>query len=221
MIDPTDIPDTWAQAKLRRQIDRLDMLSEVGLELARDIQGRGAEDAAMAFSRVARAMRMTAMLQSRLIKDLSTAADEADEIAERLAPAYRHKARVEKIVERIAIDACDDETEVDGLIVEAGERLDDEDLYGDVLQRPVGELVALICQDLGLDPDWEALSQEAWAQEEMASGVAGSPFENLTHQTRPPPLAGEGDHEVVERAYRRTTQRPCEHRASPSSAPSG
>jgi hypothetical protein len=40
----------------------------------------------------------------------------------------------------------------------------------------VGELVAMICRDFGLEPDWDALEQEAWAQAEIAGGAAGSPF---------------------------------------------
>ena len=40
----------------------------------------------------------------------------------------------------------------------------------------MGELVALICRDFGLEPNWDALAQEAWAQAEIASGAPGSPF---------------------------------------------
>ncbi len=89
------------------------------------------------------------------------------------------------------------------MIEETGERLDDEDIYGDVASRPVGELVALICRDLGLDPDWTRLAEEAWAQDEIAEAPVGSPFNDLS-SARPPPFTGEGDHEVVERAYRGT-----------------
>jgi len=45
-----------------------------------------------------------------------------------------------------------------------------------VLTRPVGELIALICRDLGLSPDWSLLAEEAWAQAEIAGGEAQSPF---------------------------------------------
>jgi hypothetical protein len=191
MIDPAGPLDddltAWAEARLRRQVERLDSLSEVGLDLARDIQRQAAADAAMAFSRVARAIRMNALLQSRLIKDMVRTADEVDQLTERLEPAYRHKARVEKIVERVAKAAGDDEDVIDRLVIEAGERLDDEDIYGDVLQRPVGELVALICEDLGLEPDWDGLANEAWARKEIASGVSGSPFNGRALPARPPP----------------------------------
>jgi hypothetical protein len=71
-------------------------------------------------------------------------------------------------------------------VLEASERLDRDDVYGDLLARPVSELVALICRDLGLDPDWPVLADEAWAREEMADGAPGWPLAGLGN---PPPGA--------------------------------
>ncbi|MDB5459102.1 MAG: hypothetical protein JWO72_843, partial [Caulobacteraceae bacterium] len=68
--------------------------------------------------------------------------------------------------------------------------LDDEDLYGDVLARPFSEVVADICRDLGLDPDWSRLAQEPWARAEIDSGQAGGPLAALPAggaEARPPP----------------------------------
>ena len=45
-----------------------------------------------------------------------------------------------------------------------------------MLSRPISELIALICQDLGLAPDWPQLAEEAWAKAEIASGAAGAPL---------------------------------------------
>ncbi|MEI9891107.1 MAG: hypothetical protein WDN45_11565 [Caulobacteraceae bacterium] len=87
------------------------------------------------------------------------------------------KARVERIVERLAVQTHPhDEEQVDRIVREAGDRLDDMDLYGDLLQRPLSELVARICKDLDLTPDWTALAQELWAAEEMQSGEVGWPL---------------------------------------------
>jgi hypothetical protein len=205
---PAD-PAAYAGSVIRRQIARLDELADSGLAMAKEIERRAVEPApegepapppetlAMAFSRVARAVRMTSLLQARLLKDMDEGArraafdhrwaapepapdpiviDDAEIEAAMSDPAFVHKVRVERIVERVAKAAHDDAETVDRLLAETTERLDDEDLYGDVLTRPVGELVALICRDLGLDPDWERLSEEAWARAEIASGVSGSPF---------------------------------------------
>ncbi|MEI9889795.1 MAG: hypothetical protein WDN45_03400 [Caulobacteraceae bacterium] len=38
---------------------------------------------------------------------------------------------------------------------------------------PVSDLVAAICHDLGLTPNWAHLAAEAWAQDEIDSGPVG------------------------------------------------
>ena len=198
------LADDWARPLAMRQLQVLGELAEQGLEIGRAIEHQAkaappAEDIdlnalAMAHARVARAVRMTIMLQSKLIGELQTSEEGAARKAARAAaarqergdPAYVHKARVEGVVERVAKAACgEDEDEIERLMTEAAERLDDDDIYGEVLSRPMGELVALICRDLGLEPDWPRLAEEAWAKAEIASGAAGSPFSRV-----PLPLDG-------------------------------
>lgn len=167
----------WARPILERQLALLGRLAEIGLAVAEDIQAEktgGSESPALAFSRVSRAVRLTVMLQSRLIEEIDAKDADADIAAgnARFLRSEAHKARVERIVERVAQDR--DEDVLDRLIVEAGERLDDQDLYGDVLTKPVGELVARICADLGLDADWARLAEEEWARAE--AGDPRSPF---------------------------------------------
>jgi hypothetical protein len=84
--------------------------------------------------------------------------------------------RIERIVVRVARGEHDDEDAVERLTRETNERLEDEDLLGDILQRPIGEVVALICKDLGLTPDWDLMATEAWAIEERLQGDPASPF---------------------------------------------
>jgi len=221
--NPND-PAAWAQVVLRRQVERLDALAELGLDMARAIAAEKPDAAVTAFSRVAKTVRLCGLLQSRLIKDMDDAfaraqlyAPERESLARTAAiqndPAHDHKGRVEKIVERQVRARHKDEDQVERLMLEACDRLDDDDIYRDVQTRPVGELVARICKDLGLDPDWERLSQEAWAQEEMATAPPGSPFITMPEGARPPPLAGEGDREAVERAGCAAT--PAAARAGP------
>jgi hypothetical protein len=221
-------PFDWAQTLLIRQVMRLEALSESALRMAQAIEGqvtqsRGLAEvvsatagsvaagppppaldaAAMSFSRVARGMHMTALLQSRLIGELEQARRreetraeaeqdaglEAERDKQRNDPARARKIRVEGIVARVATIRCgDDDQALDRLMTEAWDRLEDDDIYGDVMTRPVGELVAVICRDLGLEPDWPSLSQEAWAREEIESGAENSPFVNL-QSARPPPFA--------------------------------
>jgi len=142
-------------------------------------------DVALAYARASRAVRLTVALQAKLIKDLQA----LDEVAARLrrgeqaeverarqARETARKERVERIVERVIRAELNDEDEADRLAEAAWERLDHDDIYGDLTAQPVGEIIARVCRDLGLSPDWAALAEEAWAREEIAGGAAGSPF---------------------------------------------
>ena len=165
---------------------------------------------------MAKVVRLTGLLQSKLIKDMDDAFARAQRLApEREAqariaatqrdPAHDHKARVERIAERqLKALHGDDGEQVERLMLEACERLDDDDIYRDVINRPVGELVARICQDLGVEPDWERLAEEAWAQEEMQRGVEGSPFNNLdTGRALPFSAENGGEDPLAERSEER------------------
>lgn len=182
------------RALIERQLWVLGRLAEAGLNLALAIERQATtEDAApvvegdiaLAFGRVSRAVRLTLALQSRVIKDLQA----LDQVAagqlyahrcnaerERERLAKQRKDRVQRIVERVIGAEAADEAEVDRLADEAFERLEHDDIYGDLTARPVGEIIALICRDLGLSPDWTRLAEEAWAQEEIRGGAPGSPF---------------------------------------------
>ncbi|MGZ3366306.1 MAG: hypothetical protein ACXWKY_16865 [Caulobacteraceae bacterium] len=170
-----------------RQLERLDRLAEAGMEmieaLTAQAKGSGPKvvegDVALAFSRVSRAVRMAVLLQNELSQgreDPEAAAREAALQAEAGRRAA-HRDRAVRIVRRVARDHCRREPfAVSAIAREAAERLDDDDIYGLVQTRPVGELVAMICRDLGLEPNWDALAGEAWAQAEFEGGAAGSPF---------------------------------------------
>jgi hypothetical protein len=165
-----------ATALIARQLQQLGDLAEIGLEIARAVEARvkaaGPQDDldpfVAAYARVARAVRLSIMLQSRLI-------DQRD-VAQR-REAYDHKqaldfgkARIEREVERAVLAAHgDDKPEVDRLMTETADRLDLED-YGDILQRPVEEVVALICKDLGLAAD-------GWVVEGVEEVLDGQPSE--------------------------------------------
>jgi hypothetical protein len=195
----TDPPSDWARPLLARQVVLLGQLAEAGVEIALAIRdqvteaGEAEPRAFLDYARVARAVRLSLLLQERLIKHLewrdevgvmraASAARDDWQAREQLAQA--RKVQVETIVERIARrDGADDEA-LERLVAETTERLDQDDLVGDVLARPISDLIALICRDLGLDPDWPRLAEEAWAQDEIAAG----------HWPFNPPPSGEGDH---------------------------
>jgi hypothetical protein len=79
-------------------------------------------------------------------------------------------------VQRLGEAASLDQETVERLVCEAGERLEDDRIYHDLARRPLGEIVALICKDLGLEPDWDGLAGEYWAAAEIARPPPGSPY---------------------------------------------
>jgi hypothetical protein len=167
-----------------RQLRMLDRLADAGLEIALVIERRvkaaeAAEPlaqltaAAQAYDRVARAVRLTLLLRQELLERREEQDGPPGELRRRQA----HRDRVVAVVRRVARDHCRlDPFAVSAYAKEAAERLDTDDIYGMVASRPVGELVARLCRDFGLEPNWDALAEEAWAQAEMDSGAEGSPF---------------------------------------------
>jgi len=214
-VDPAslavDAPATGverARALMEQQIDMLTRLAEIGITRAAE-PVEPPERADLAYSRIARAVRLTLALQSRLIKDLVALEQGSPPKAEAKPAAVAKRepdpaelrderaGRIDRIVRRIIEDTERFKEDVQRLSREAWERLEDEDVYGDLLSRPMGEIVALICEDLGLKPDWDRLAKEAWAVEEIRTAPAGSPFVALAAATapnnaasRPPPQAG-------------------------------
>jgi hypothetical protein len=189
LVDPACAPDAAAGALLDRQLRMLGELAEIGLEIARALEGQAKGtgpkltdgDIAHAYSRVSRAVRQAILLQSRLLGDAETrrAAVKAETDKVRQERQDNRKAAISFTIERIAEAQHDDTDEVDRLTEEADDRLDDEGFLGDVLDRPVSEIIAQICKHLGLDPDWPRLAEEAWAKEETASGAVGAPLRVL------------------------------------------
>jgi len=204
--------EDWARPMLERQLALLGRLAEAGLEIAVALERQvksgepfDGQAVARAYARVSRAVRLTVMLQSKLIGQLQQPKTLADTIASAMDAELRSleqagKTRLVGIVARVARAEHDEPDAVERLVAEAAERLDRDDLYGDVLTRPISEIVADICRDLGLEPDWASLAQEAWAQEAVADGEAGAPLEAwMARQARPPPRAGEDANVVIPR----------------------
>ena len=197
-------PAPWARPLGDRQLAVLGELAELGLDVARTIERQASASAArdaaaevqgmgLAYARVARAIRLTVALQAKRVDELlaqeagaALAQAEIDEETEMLSPESVRRMRVERIVERVVKSEHETEAAVDRLMIEAGERLEDEDLYGDVLERPMSEIVARLCRDLNLSPDWAALAQELWAKDEVEDGEPGAPLQALLRERRSP-----------------------------------
>jgi hypothetical protein len=170
----SEIDQAGAQRLAERQVALLGRLAEAGLEiaLALEAQARGGEavvqgDVAMAYNRVARAVRHTVMLQARLI--------EAREDQDLRQAGRRSAARAGAaglLRELIEDDCAGDVERAERLGAEAAERLRAED-FGDLLARPFAEAVAAICRDLGLSPDWLRLAEDCFAAEAAFGAPVG------------------------------------------------
>jgi hypothetical protein len=179
------------RAHLDRQLAKLDRLSDLGLQIAEGLaaqaKGTGPQvvegDVALAYDRVARAVRMAVMLQHRLIEDFRLSCETAAKAVaggDGAGSARARKDAVARIVKRVA----EGQGGLDGFQVgwaarQARERLEHDDIYGQVMSQPVSDLVADICRDLGLTPDWARLAEEAWARDEILSGEVGEALQDV------------------------------------------
>jgi hypothetical protein len=241
----TDLPpladddaDDGARPLAERQLQMLGELAKIGLACARYVESQTraeppppAAEIALAYARVSRPVRQAILLQSRLIAERK-AAEAAPAAAPpaapepgaapsefRYTPIEARKARVARIVERLAeADHPEDEAAIDELMGEALDRLDDDDRYGDLLDRPVSEIVARICADLGLSPDWTRLAQEPWAQAEIAAGAAGAPLAPYLPQAPHLPREAAGGGPPAERSEEPGVEGASRERFAQSSA---
>ena len=122
--------------------------------------GLGA-DLGLVFSRVARAVRQTVALEARLASDAlervqgraqREAAAEARLAASERTRVRRQKDRVRGLVEA-AISAEAEGRDGENLRLDLDERLEDPDVEAELGWRPIGVIVAAICDDLGIKVD--------------------------------------------------------------------
>jgi hypothetical protein len=144
-------------------------------------QAEQAETLATAYARVARALRVNLTTENQITRDHQKR--EARERAERegrcaLSPTIRRnrlKAKVERVMDEV-IDREIPPDEQDEIRDTLQECLDDFDEDPDLADRSVGALVAGICTDLYLDPDWSWWQDERWAVKEIRDKPPGSPY---------------------------------------------
>jgi hypothetical protein len=122
---------------------------------------------ALAFTRVSRAVRMTVALQARLLKGDAGGPNALAATAPAPPPPETRAQRASRagaILRRLVAGSEGDAFEAMELMERARERLFDADITGDLLDRPVQDLIAEICRDLGLSPDGAEMQGEAWMQ---------------------------------------------------------
>jgi hypothetical protein len=88
----------------------------------------------------------------------------------------RRRTAIHCVVEETIETEIEGEAAVDSLIADLYERLDEVEGDADFGERPIGEIVARICRDLGVTPDWRRWAGEGWAVEEARAQPPGSPY---------------------------------------------
>jgi hypothetical protein len=169
-----------------RQTRMLEELSEIAMDLARALGAQAlavaaedpprAAELSLAFTRMARTVRQTLALEARLrqqveARDLRLEAERRTRAAR--AANNQRKLQVAEIA-REAIEAGVADDGVGEALAELYERLGDDEV--DFTDRPIGALVAKICRDLGVSPDWSQWAAEAWAVDEALARAPGSPY---------------------------------------------
>lgn len=215
-------------ARTERHLRLLRELAELGMRMARAVTeqvvaqsagasaGAGAEtdagsgagaadnrlagDPGMVFSRIARAVRLTLVLEAKLAEELADKerAARAEAVRRKRAIAeapYRereeHLRRAVARAIRRDLHEQDEETLFDTLT----EEIDDWSQTPGFLDRPIGELAALICKDLGLTASPALWEHEAWAIEEAAArSAAPDPLTLALPEAQPPNPPGSAHH---------------------------
>ena len=162
----------------------LDELAEIGMELARDLRRQAADpdhdggDLGLKFARVARAVRQTLALQTRLeeaqaLQVRETQARAAKATLERQLKARDRRYEASDVVERL-MEAENPDWDMEAFDTELADWLADQN-RDTFLDAPLGEVVAAICRDLELSPDWSRWSDEAWAADAAAAAEIPEP----------------------------------------------
>jgi hypothetical protein len=194
--DETPTPTDSAADRAERHGRVLQELTELGMNLARAVSAEAtvadpakANELALAFSRIARAVRQTLALAAKLAEERQATAAERvrrDDL-EAGTSALNRRLRIERLVER-AIDAEASDDEAEGLYDDLRERLEDTDDLAGFHDRPLPEIVALICKDLGVTPPKIHWTDTDWGMEERSSPEAAGGVEPLRiprHDERP------------------------------------
>jgi hypothetical protein len=140
----------------REQDADLRELAELGMSFARKLEARvegvasvaEVQALALAFNRIARGVRLTHALRTKLARD-HLEIGKLDRAAAQKA-VERRKAQVTAVLDReIFTDEADQDT-ADHLAERLTERLDAEALFDDFLNGPLDHVIARIRKDLGL-----------------------------------------------------------------------
>jgi hypothetical protein len=205
-VDDLDrLPQAVARAERRLRV--LAEIGEIGMRLMRKLEdapaaGASPPDPASDFAKLSRAVRLTLDLERHVEEDLfgllnsqmivRTAEREAGERLARKAdekPSHDAKSRVADQVGVAIVREVESESERGERYAAMVERLDFDDAYDDVRDRPLREVVEQLCGDLGLAPDWSGWTDEGWPEAVDAGvGPGARPLFSPFRRPSPTPI---------------------------------
>jgi hypothetical protein len=126
-------------------------------------------------ARLSRCLRLTVVLEGRIARQLqdlraglvskAQARREETATAEAAAAEARRqaaRAKVEDLVIDVILDGDGDEAEALERAEALDERLEDDDAYMNLEDRPLREVIAQMCADLCLEVDWSRWTGDGW-----------------------------------------------------------
>ena len=191
-------------AQTMRHVRMLQELAEIAMTMARAVgrqvaaepeaaaepaaESAGTANPGLVLTRIARCVRQTVALEAKLTADYrawvrKSAAERAAALAEQAeraaAAEARKRERKKAQVERAAKTVIEGATRPDDYhprLRDVKEWLWDSDDDADFADRPIGEIIARICDDLHIPFDVKKWENESWAREERRTKPPGSPF---------------------------------------------
>jgi hypothetical protein len=187
----TGIDPLVARAELR--VAKLQEHSDKALEMARAVKADGSKETADSFAKISRAVRLTITLEAKLDGAVAERREQAaaraetrraEAAADPFAPLKTgRKARVRELV-REAIDREVEDPDENDLLVDAlEERLLCDDAYLDIEDLPLQNVVASVCADLMLSPDWRDWKGEGWKRKPPFTRSLCSKFRRPSRRT--------------------------------------
>ena len=212
--DPIDAP---AESRAERHLRLLQELADIGMDIARAVraeamaQEEAAErapsrfggDPGLVYSRIARAVRQTLALEARFADEVGKARFEQERRrvdTGRLIFQRRQDDVRDYVAEAIENEGAErriPDSEVERLLDDLDERLEDGQYDDALADGPIAELVARICEDLGVSPDWRIWDDQDWAidyiKDRMLTDIGADRWAHLdapVAPARPPDLNG-------------------------------
>ncbi len=216
---PNPTRGSGAESACNEDAAMLQELAQIGMRLARLVEANAeakvAEDPAgdlgrvdQAFARISRSIRQTLALKTKLA-ELAAQRGRAEAPEADAARLHWRKAKLARAVtETIKAEFCARDAEY--LLTDLHERLEDPDIALDLACCSMGEMVASVCDDLGIGISREVWERkgwyltENWRLREKAEPSAPPPARSLAEITAeaiammnetthgPPPVADDG-----------------------------